>query len=303
MKIDACFARTRCLFVLAALTLAVGLLARLAGCRASGTESASQTPSSRPSGQTRPSIEGEIVITIVYDNNPGRADLTPAWGFACVIQGLGKSILFDTGGNGRILLANMQKLGIEPGHIDAVVISHIHGDHTGGLGAFLRLRPGLPVFIPTGFPESFKKEIRSSGGDPIEAEGAVEVCPGAKTTGTLGKGAIEEHGLCVKTPSGWVLITGCAHPGVGNLAARAKELADGPFELVMGGFHMGSYSGAQIGAVIDRFEGLGVRTVAPCHCSGETARKLFKEHYAERCILAVVGSVFRLTSEREASDG
>ncbi|KPK48125.1 MAG: hypothetical protein AMK72_07490 [Planctomycetes bacterium SM23_25] len=239
------------------------------------------------------SKRGEIVITIVYDNNPGRSDLTTAWGFACVVQGLEKTILFDTGGDGRILLANMRKLGLDPNQIDAVVISHIHGDHTGGLASFLRLRRGVPVVTPTGFPASFQQQVRSQGSTPVEADGSVEVCAGAKTTGTLGKGAIEEHGLCAKTPSGWVLITGCAHPGVGDMAAKAKDVTTGPIELVMGGFHMGGHSDKQITSVVDRFEQLGVRRVAPCHCSGDRARTLFKKRYGERCTLAGVGAVLR----------
>jgi len=295
MKMDASFTRARQVFLGAVLPLAAGLLLTVAGCRA--RSKTSETPSSGPSGQTQPSIKGEIVITIVYDNNAGRDDLTPAWGFGCVVRDLKKTILFDTGGDGRILLTNMRKLGIEPDQIDAVVISHIHGDHTGGLESFLRRRRGVPVFIPTGFPASLKRQIRSRGGDPIEAQGTVEVCPGAKTTGTLGKGAIEEHGLCVKTPPGWVLITGCAHPGVGKMAAGAKEITGGPIELVVGGFHMGSYSKTQIEAVIDRFRELGVRSVAPCHCSGDRARKRFEEHYGKRCTLAGVGAVFPFHTE------
>ncbi len=296
MEMATSLSRIGKLFVGAVLALAPGLLLTLAGCR-SGEEPA-QTPSSGPSGRTRPSIKGEIVITIVYDNNAGRADLTPAWGFGCVVRGLEKTILFDTGGDGRILLANMRSLGIKPDQIDAVVISHIHGDHTGGLEAFLKARPGVPVFMPAGFPESFHGQIRSRGGSPVEADGTTAICPGTRTTGTLGKGRIEEHGLCVKTPSGWVLITGCAHPGVDNMAAAAKEVTGGPIELVVGGFHMGGYSPAQIKAVIDRFGKLGVKRAAPCHCSGDTARKLFQEHYGERCTLAVVGTVFRFGSEQ-----
>jgi 7,8-dihydropterin-6-yl-methyl-4-(beta-D-ribofuranosyl)aminobenzene 5'-phosphate synthase len=49
---------------------------------------------------------------------------------------LDKTILFDTGGNGDILLANMQRLGLEPQGVNAVVFSHIHADHTGDPAPF-----------------------------------------------------------------------------------------------------------------------------------------------------------------------
>ncbi|MCK4341439.1 MAG: MBL fold metallo-hydrolase [Phycisphaerae bacterium] len=234
------------------------------------------------------------MFTIVYDNNPGQKGLTADWGFGCVIRGAEKTILFDTGGNGRILLENMRRLNVDPKEIDVVVLSHIHGDHTGGLASFLQERTGVPVYIPTGFPPAFKQRVRSLGAQVIEANDSARICPGVRTTGTLGKGAIEEHGLCVKTPEGWVLVTGCAHPGVDNLAAQAKEVTGGPLYLVLGGFHLLSRSRSQINAIIDRFEELGIRRAAPCHCSGDPARRLFKQRLGDRCELVGVGHVFRI---------
>ncbi len=77
------------------------------------------------------------MITIVYDNNLPDKRLQTAWGFACVIEGLAETILFDTGGNGKLLLSNMAAAGFNPEQIDSIVLSHIHADHTGGLHAFL----------------------------------------------------------------------------------------------------------------------------------------------------------------------
>ena len=78
-----------------------------------------------------------LSITVVSDNNPYKAGLKTSWGFACVIRGAEKTILFDTGGSSVILLGNMKLLGINPKDIDVVVLSHIHGDHVGGLDGFL----------------------------------------------------------------------------------------------------------------------------------------------------------------------
>ena len=52
----------------------------------------------------------------------------------------GKNILVDTG-FGRELFTVLQNLGLTPESIDAVLLSHLHGDHTGGL-----LREGKPAF-------------------------------------------------------------------------------------------------------------------------------------------------------------
>ena len=235
----------------------------------------------------------DLVMTIVYDNNPGREGLTSEWGFGCVIHGSEKTILFDTGGAGWALLANMRQLNVDIKKIDVVVLSHIHWDHTGGLPSLAIERTGLPVYMPTGFPAAFIEHARSVGTQPTEAAESEEICRGVRTTGTLGQGAIEEHGLCVKTSKGWVLITGCAHPGVDNLAAQAKKVTGGPMDLVVGGFHMLRHSKSDANAVIDRLEGLGVARVAPCHCTGDEARRLFKKRLDDRCELAGVGSVFR----------
>ena len=60
------------------------------------------------------SIKKQIIITILYDNNPFDSRLEQRWGFSCLIKGTDETILFDTGGNGKALLSNMKILGIEP---------------------------------------------------------------------------------------------------------------------------------------------------------------------------------------------
>jgi len=235
-----------------------------------------------------------LVATIVYENYPGPEGLIAQWGFACLIEGLEKTILFDTGGIGTALLSNMRHLKRDPKSVDAVVLSHIHWDHTGGLPSLAPIRTGIPVYMPVGFPPAFREHARSLGYKPVEAAASEKICTGARTTGTLGQGAIEEHGLCVKTREGWVLITGCAHPGADNMAAQAKTVTGGPIHTVLGGFHMIQESPARIGAVIDRFEELGVKRAMPCHCSGDETRSLFKQRLGDRCDLPGVGYVFRL---------
>jgi 7,8-dihydropterin-6-yl-methyl-4-(beta-D-ribofuranosyl)aminobenzene 5'-phosphate synthase len=247
----------------------------------------------------KPACGKDIDMTIVYDNYADVSGLTTAWGFGCLIEGLEKTILFDTGGDGRILLANMKKLDIDPTTIDVVVLSHEHWDHVGGLQGLIQARvengmddARLPVYIPTGFPERLKKDLRSLSWELIEADEPAQVCAGARTTGTLGKGQIVEHGLVVKTPAGWVLVTGCAHPGVENLAAAATKMVGEPLELVLGGFHMLQHSPTATDTVIDRCEKLGALRIAPCHCTGDAARERFAARFGDRCILPGVGHHF-----------
>lgn len=109
------------------------------GCRAAKNEAIT-------AAGTQPG-KGEVMLMICYDNNRGRENLTPTWSFACIIRGLEKTILFDTARDGRVLLANMKALGIKPVEIGVVMLSHVHGDHTGGLWDFLRARGGVPVYM------------------------------------------------------------------------------------------------------------------------------------------------------------
>ena len=96
--------------------------------------------------------------------------------------------------------------------------------------------------------------------------------------------------MVIETSQGLVVITGCAHAGVVNIVRQAKELTGGDAHLVLGGFHLGGASEARIASVVEDFQQLGVRRVAPCHCSGDVARRLFGEAYGTDFIPAGVGS-------------
>ena len=239
-------------------------------------------------------IQGEstptptITITIVFDNYRSEPDLVTAWGFACVVEGLEETILFDTGGNGGILLHNMQTLGIEPETIDTVVLSHFHGDHVDGLPSFLDQNSDVRVFAPACFPSPFDQSVRDAGAELIEVDEACAVCPGATSTGEI-MGYPREQGLIVETPEGPVLITGCAHPGIVPMAEVAREITANDLALVMGGFHMLRAGNAQIRDTIAQLVALGVKRVAPSHCSGDLTRTLFQEAFGEDFILAGVG--------------
>jgi 7,8-dihydropterin-6-yl-methyl-4-(beta-D-ribofuranosyl)aminobenzene 5'-phosphate synthase len=68
------------------------------------------------------------------------------WGFSAVVETPQKRILFDTGMRPETVLHNAQELKVALSDIDDVVLSHNHGDHTGGLVTLrrelLKARPG-----------------------------------------------------------------------------------------------------------------------------------------------------------------
>ncbi|MCK4600190.1 MBL fold metallo-hydrolase [Candidatus Bipolaricaulota bacterium] len=237
--------------------------------------------------------EALMAVTIVYDNYEYDPRLKTAWGFSCLIEGLEETVLFDTGGDSAILLGNMRALGIDPSGIDVIVLSHIHGDHVGGLFGLLAENSAVKVILPESFPANFKDEARAFGAELIEVHEQMEICSGVYSTGELGSG-IKEQSLVIKTKKGSVVITGCAHPGVVNIVRKAKALLDTQVYLVMGGFHMLGMGENQIEAVIAQFKEEGVQRVAPCHCSGDLTRELFQEVYGEDFIEVGAGKIVEL---------
>ena len=221
-----------------------------------------------------------IQMIIVYDNNAFDKKLEKDWGFSCFIKGLEKSILFDTGANGRILLSNMEKLRIRPEEIDLVFLSHAHRDHTGGLDALLQQNSKIEVLLPEFFSSSFKDAIKKRGASIVEVESFQKICEGAYTTGVI-TGWIKEQSLILDTDKGLIVITGCAHPRITNIITKVKELLKKDIYMVFGGFHLAAFDEGEINEIIDRFRALGVKKVGPCHCSGDEARKLFAEEYKD----------------------
>ena len=115
---------------------------------------------------TDKNVSNNPTIIVTYDNNPYREGLTTSWGFSCLIRGMEKTILFDTGGNSSILLKNMKKLSINPQEPDIIFISHAHGDHTGGLAAILEKNKSTTVFFAKIFSQRFcagDKEVWRKG--------------------------------------------------------------------------------------------------------------------------------------------
>ena len=198
-------------------------------------------------------------ITIVYDNeaNPG---LKSGWGFSCLIEGKEK-LLFDTGGSGENLIYNLRQLNIQPESVAAVVISHNHWDHTGGLKGFSKLNNNAKVF----HPKSFSKPT--------------EISPGVHSTGALG-GLIREQSLVVNTEKGNLVITGCAHPGLGKIINEAKQL--GKIYGLIGGFHGFS-----------KLEKLQeIELIAPCHCTQH--KQEMKEKYPAQFVEVKAGSIIEI---------
>jgi 7,8-dihydropterin-6-yl-methyl-4-(beta-D-ribofuranosyl)aminobenzene 5'-phosphate synthase len=239
----------------------------------------------------RPSY-GPLTITILYNNIPSDPRLRTDWGFSALVERGGELLLFDAGANGTVFMENAAVLGMDPARVGRVVISHAHSDHTGGLEAFLEAARRPPTYL---LPESGVSLLRCvrARTEVIGATPGMEITAGILTTGNVG-GSIPEQSLVIRTHRGLVVITGCAHPGIVRIVERAVRLAGDSVYLVMGGFHLADMSEDQISSILRDFRRLGVRKVAPSHCTGERAIAMFAAEYGDDFLRTGAGSVIRV---------
>ena len=233
---------------------------------------------------------GRARITTLFDNYAHITGLETGWGFSCLIELKNETVLFDTGADSAVLLRNMERLGKSAEEVDRVVLSHIHGDHTGGLSGVLKANPNMTVYLLRSFPEDFKVNVKTYGSEVIEVSGPMKISESVMTTGELGTW-IKEQSLLVKTKEGIIVITGCAHPGIVDIVRKAKDITNEEVYLVLGGFHLGEASKLELERIINEFRKLGVRKVSPTHCSGDLAKRMFAEEYGDDFIDNGVGKV------------
>ncbi|MCK4631131.1 MAG: MBL fold metallo-hydrolase, partial [Bacteroidales bacterium] len=219
-----------------------------------------------------------VKMTILYDNYVFTEGTKTAWGFSCFIEGTEKNILFDTGGEGEILMHNIDKLNINPESVDIIVISHNHWDHTGGLFTFLEKKSGIPVYLPHSFPKEFIDKVKDAKATVILTNEPVEICKDVFSTGEI-EGPVNEQSLIVKTNKGLVVVTGCSHPGIVNIIKRVQEIMGEEVYLVFGGFHLMKHSEKDVKEIISQFRKLGVKKCGATHCTGDKQINLFKEAY------------------------
>jgi len=202
-------------------------------------------------------------ITIVYDNEVKKEGLRAGWGFSALVEDVEVSpVLFDTGSDGPALLHNMKELNIDPQNISTIVISHGHGDHTGGLSEILKTNKIAELYLPSSFRGAFPERKVTMVKRPVQIRENVF------STGEL-EGI--EQSLALKTDEGLFVLTGCAHPGMESILAAAAEF--GELYGIAGGFH--GFRDFNV------FNGLSL--VCPCHCTEyeQEIRDLFKDKTLE----------------------
>ena len=262
------------------------------------------------------------------------------WGYAALVEVDGRRILFDTGANPDTVLKNAEALKIDLSNVEDVVISHFHGDHTGGLltlrkammlrnpAALSHLYVGEGIFEPrysaedtagttNAFP-ALAKAFLDTGARIQQLSGPFEMAPGVWLTGPVPRphaetnwsaGVLikvggnlvsdtvrEDTSLVITTADGAVIVAGCGHAGIMNIAEAAKAITgDTRLVAVIGGIHLFAASDAVLVETASRLKGLGYLLAA--HCTGIEATFRLRELLGlnrRTAVVAAVGSSFTL---------
>ncbi len=234
-----------------------------------------------------------MTISVIYENTQYDKRCKPGWGFSSLIKLGEKNVLFDTGAEGRILLHNMEKLNIDPLEIDGIFLSHEHWDHAGGLTDLLKSNEKAGVYLLKSFSREFINELEFSGRKIVQIDAPYEIFQGIHSTGPLGD-KVEEQSLVARTEKGLLVIAGCAHPGLVEIAQKATEIFKQDIYILLGGFHLLEKKDSEIKSVIHQLKDLGVQKVGPCHCTGYAAIDLFRKEYKKEFIEIGAGRVISL---------
>jgi 7,8-dihydropterin-6-yl-methyl-4-(beta-D-ribofuranosyl)aminobenzene 5'-phosphate synthase len=270
-------------------------------------------------------------ITIVMENSvpprqrhPFRAE----HGLAMLLEVDGQRILFDTGQSGEVV-RNLSLLSIHPKDLDAIVLSHGHYDHTGGLAAVLtHAAKKMPVYghsaIFNARYSSSKDEVHAIGlpfsREYLESLGAVfhlsdqpqNITEYLTTSGTIPRLTDFEHvsaDLVVKSVDGFtpdplpddlslfyhvagnlVVLLGCAHAGMVNIIRYGMQQTGASRLIgVIGGTHLGPADNRQIAESLASLADYQPEWIMANHCTGFPVMAELAQRFGLRFRPAAIG--------------
>jgi 7,8-dihydropterin-6-yl-methyl-4-(beta-D-ribofuranosyl)aminobenzene 5'-phosphate synthase len=266
-------------------------------------------------------------ITILYDAFGPPSGMKMDWGFAALVEYQGRKILFDTGNNAQIFEHNVKQAGVDLKTIDAVVISHRHGDHTSGLNYLLTVNPTVKIYAPAepayfngptpraflqradGMPPNMsyyrgsQPDFFRTGSPWPDANFDIitetkEIFPGLFLLSTQsdkpGTREMNELSLAIKTPEGLAVVVGCSHPGIEKILENATTIEPRLY-TVAGGLHFVVTPAPEVQRVADSlYNKLKLKRIAPGHCTSELGFKLLMQRFGERFDQAGLGQVISL---------
>jgi 7,8-dihydropterin-6-yl-methyl-4-(beta-D-ribofuranosyl)aminobenzene 5'-phosphate synthase len=290
-------------------------------------------PHSLPA-QSKFALEAQprVKVTVVVDNLAGEGSVLGEWGASFLIQTDASQILYDTGA-GSTVLGNARALGLNLGKTDAIVLSHEHGDHTGGLNAVLGNFGSLDLFVhPAGFtvrywkdgtmaqPHSLPIARKTAGGKVrkiIETKKPTAVAKGVMVTGEIPRvndyedtgvreyafldeamtkpdPILDDQAVFFRAPEGLVVILGCGHAGIVNTMEYVTKItSERRIYAIIGGTHLLTASSARIRKTIEALREFDVKKVMFSHCTGVQAFAEIAAALPGRCSWPGSGTVIR----------
>lgn len=270
------------------------------------------------------------VLTLV-DNLVYGQGLLGEHGLSFLIKANGKKILFDTGQTG-VIVQNASYLEEDLSDVDAVVLSHGHYDHCGGLEAFLSVNPNAPIYLKRkAMDEKFSqsegikrfigfsllKPIEEYDNDFIFVSEDIEVFPGIhiiseiseythdleskgqffekKETNYIQDPFADELFLIVKESHRNCIFTGCSHKGVLNILKTAYEKTnEKKIYALSGGMHFTGEILDQLDLHIDKLSTFGLEKIFLNHCTGIDGYLRLKTKFKNRVQYAFTGYRYEL---------
>jgi len=268
----------------------------------------------------------DIRITTLVENTASGAGLLAEHGLSFWIEYGDKRILFDTG-QSDILTKNAKVLGIDLAETDAIVLSHGHYDHTGGLAAVLDIAEKAKIYLhpaavkpkfskkasgakSIGMPDFALKAIKNR--EVIWTETPTQIFPGVTVTGQVPRindfedvgGAffldenyqkadklLDDQTLFIETSKGLVIVFGCAHAGVVNILHHIAYLTEKKqFYAALGGMHLLRASKERVERTENVFRDYGLKKIGPAHCTGADVIRRFWNVFPDRCFDNTVGT-------------
>jgi len=235
-------------------------------------------------------------IKVLFDSVALDNKFLAGWGVSYLID---DKILFDTGEKAYPLFRNITEMDVKADNINAVIISHDHWDHVGGLPGILKRKKGIDVYICPNFSLKFKDKVKNSHGTVIETDKITKIEKNIFITGEVfgvyNGECIPEQALIVKTENGVTVITGCAHPGILEILEKVKKsFPQDKLYFVFGGFHLKDTGRRKIEGIVERFKNMGVEKVGPSHCSGKEAEDIFRGKYGKNFVPIRVGQTLKI---------
>jgi 7,8-dihydropterin-6-yl-methyl-4-(beta-D-ribofuranosyl)aminobenzene 5'-phosphate synthase len=272
-----------------------------------------------------------IRITVLVENTVDRQGLVAEHGLSFHVQFGSRSLLFDTGQT-DLALINAETLRLRLDRLDAIVLSHGHYDHTGGLPAILDAAPearlylhpsaledkytqgpaGPPRFI--GMSERAAQVIRHRPRGFVGTMARTEVGNGVFVTGEIPRRTdyedtggpffldagcmrqdplTDDQALVIDLGRSVIVLLGCAHAGVVNTLDYVAQLTGGkPVRGVLGGFHLGAASEHRIEQTLSCLRQVHCACLVPVHCTGWPAAARLWQAFPAACRSGSTGSAF-----------